>query len=82
MKLDISKAYEQVEWNLLEEVMGKLGFSYVWSRLVMRYVKTVSYSVMINGVLSAPFCPGRGLHQGDPWSPYLFLLCVEAFSTL
>lgn len=48
----------------------------------MRCVRTVNYSVLINGAPSTPFSPERGLRQGDPPSPYLFLLCVEAFTTI
>lgn len=62
--------------------MIKLGFCSWWVDLVMRCVKIVSYYVFVNGSPSTIFMPGRGLRQGDPLFPYLFLMCEEAFSAL
>ena len=49
LKLDMSKAYDCVEWVCLEKIMEKLGFNLSWRRLIMRCVTTVFYSFIING---------------------------------
>jgi hypothetical protein len=82
IKLDMSKAYDRVEWEFLEAIMGKMGFSEKWTKLIMECVRTVTYSIMVNGQAVGRIKPSRGIRQGDPLSPYLFLLCAEAFSSM
>ena len=82
IKLDMAKTYDRVEWPYLQGIMLRLGFSEAFVATVMRCVTTVSFSVRVNGQLSNTFTPSRGIRQGDPISPYLFLLCSEGLSCL
>ena len=82
IKLDISKAYDQVEWEFLWNIMLKMGFSAIWVDLAMQGVSSSSYSVLINGEPHDFISPSRGIKQGDPLSPYMFLFCVDNLSTL
>lgn len=82
MKLDMSKAYGRVEWGFLEGMMLKLGFELGFVTLIMHCLASVSYSILYNGFPSARFKPSRGLRQGGPISPFLFLICAESLTAL
>jgi len=82
VKLDISKAYDRVEWGFLKQIMLKLGLPEQWVNLAMETVCTASYSILINGDSKGYITPSRGIKQGDPLSLYLFLLCAEGLSSL
>jgi hypothetical protein len=82
VKLDMAKAYDCVEWAYLRGIMLRLGFHAEFVNLILRCVSSVSFSIRVNGVLSHEFRPTRGIRQGDPISPYLFLLCSEGLSCL
>ena len=82
IKLDVSKAYDREEWEFLEKIMLRIGFLGQWVNLAMLTVPTASYSIIINGEPCEYISPSRGIKQGDPLSPYLFLFCAEGLSSL
>ncbi|KAH1106486.1 hypothetical protein J1N35_010254 [Gossypium stocksii] len=61
LKIDMNKAYDRVEWNFLKQIMAKMGFDESWIQLIMKCIRTISYSVVLNGKLGEVFIPKRGL---------------------
>ena len=82
VKTDMSKAYDRLEWEFIQCVMCRLGFHPKWIALVMQCISTVTYSFLINGAPRGKVTPSRGIRQGDPLSPYIFILCSEVLSGL
>lgn len=79
-KIDLSKAYDRLNWNFIEHVLVELGLPLNLIKLIMSCVSTVKYQICINGELTESFQPKSGIRQGDPLSPYLFALGIEKLS--
>lgn len=82
LKLDMAKACDRVEWSFVEHCLKRFGFADEWTELLMKCVRTMTYTMLIEEVSSQSFTPGRSLRQGDPLSPFMFLLCAEGLSVM
>ncbi|KAK2387063.1 hypothetical protein QL285_060888 [Trifolium repens] len=76
-KVDFEKAYDSVEWSFLEYMLGRFGFCATWIKWIRACVFAGSMSVLINGSPTEEINIQRGLKQGDPLAPFLFLLVAE-----
>eukprot|EP00253_Pinus_taeda_P033845 PITA_33845 len=82
MQLDLSKAYDKVSWRYLEAILEAFGFCRQWISWVLALIKSSRFFILVNGAPSEPFSPSRGIRQGDPLSPFLFVILMEGISRI
>ena len=81
-KLDVEKAFDHVSWDFLMYMLQQCGFSEQWRKRILFCISTVKFSILINGSPKDFFGSSRGLRHGDPLSPLLFVIVMEALSRL
>jgi hypothetical protein len=77
IKLDLSKYFDRISWKYMNSLLEAFGFDKAWIDWIMKLTSSTFFSIMVNGVPSQPFSPTRGIHQGDPLSPFLFVIMAE-----
>ena len=82
IKIDLENAYDHIEWSFIRDTLALFKFPKHIISLIMNCVSSLSISVLFNGGALKPFLPSRGIRQGDPLSPYLFILCMEILRAL
>ncbi|XP_050263906.1 uncharacterized protein LOC126708133 [Quercus robur] len=82
IKIDLEKAYDRLEWSFIREVLHAANFLPDLIQIIMSCVSSTSTSILFNGGILDPFLPSRGIQQGDPLSPYLFILCMEVLGRI
>ncbi|GKA19920.1 RNA-directed DNA polymerase, eukaryota [Tanacetum coccineum] len=77
-KVDFEKAFDSVRWDFLDDVLRKFGFGDTWCKWIQCCLKSSRGSILVNGSPTEEFQFGKGLKQGDPLSPFLFILIMES----
>ncbi|KAL9663373.1 hypothetical protein QQ045_018759 [Rhodiola kirilowii] len=82
LKLDFCKAYDSISWEYLDQIQQMMGFGVKWRQWILECISTPKLAVVVNGSPIEEFSMERGLRQGNPLSPFLFLMVAEGLSRL
>lgn len=81
-KVDFEKAYDSVSWEFLDYMMLRMGFNPKWRAWIRACLHSATVSVLVNGSPTREFRMSKGIRQGDPMAPFLFLIFAEGLSAL
>ena len=82
LKIDLQKAFDSIYWDFIKECLTSLKFPKIFTKWVLTCVTSVNFSICLNGQESDKFKGGKGLRQGDPLSPLLFVISMEYLTRL
>ena len=82
IKIDLEKAYDRLEWSFIRLTLQYFNLPQCWIDLIMSCISSSYLSILVNGEKTDSFAPSLGIHQGDPLSPYIFILCMEYLAWL
>lgn len=82
IKIDLEKAYDRLRWDFIEETLVLAHFPTTMIQIIMRCITTLTMQVLWNGEASRTIYPAKGIQQGDPLSPYIFILYMKRLSRI
>ena len=76
LKIDLEKAYDKLEWSFIKDMLIRINILVDLIEIIMSCILIVTTPILVNGDALEPIYPSRGIRQGDPLSPYLFVRTI------